>query len=242
MPPAFKDNEMGFIVSIIGQKGGVGKSTVARAFAVEAAVRNTKVVIVDLDYNQKTSMEWAVQRKANGIKPEIKVIDPPRAELVHAIKNYDLTIIDSAGFTSDLTLWLAEKSHLLVLPTNATTDDLKPTIRLAHELISNDIPRQNIAFVLSKIHNDREEKFARDYLKQAGYQAVEGYISQRQSLGQAQNEGRAITELSNAKLKDSVFEVMENLAERLQHTQAFVPRSLHAQGRTLEKEQGRDYE
>jgi len=235
---------MGFIVSIIGQKGGVGKSTVARAFAVEAALRNTKVVIVDLDYNQKTSMEWAAQRKANNISPEIKVIDPPRAELDRAIKGYDLTIIDSAGFTSDLTLWLAEKSHLVVLPTNATTDDLKPTIRLAHELISNDIPRQNIAFVLSKIHNDKEEAFARDYLKQAGYQAVEGYISQRQSLGQAQNEGRAITELPNAKLKDSVFQVIENLGLQLQNTQAFVPRSLSMPARTLEqsKEGGFEHE
>ena len=37
------------VLSIVSQKGGVGKTTIATALAVEAARRGQKVVLFDLD-------------------------------------------------------------------------------------------------------------------------------------------------------------------------------------------------
>ena len=52
------EQEMGDIISFVGQKGGTGKSTLARAFAVEALRRESGVVIADLDEAQRTSWDW----------------------------------------------------------------------------------------------------------------------------------------------------------------------------------------
>jgi len=48
---------MGEIISFVGQKGGTGKSTLARAFAVEAAKVDTSGLVADLDEAQRTSWD-----------------------------------------------------------------------------------------------------------------------------------------------------------------------------------------
>ena len=52
----------------INNKGGVGKSVLARAYAVEAARGGASVLIADLDDVQRTSKRWADHRKANGLQ------------------------------------------------------------------------------------------------------------------------------------------------------------------------------
>ena len=64
---------MGEVISFVGQKGGTGKSTLARAFAVEAARVQANILIADLDDAQRTSFEWGQRRLANGFKPTVNV-------------------------------------------------------------------------------------------------------------------------------------------------------------------------
>ena len=45
------------IIAILSQKGGGGKSTLARCLAVELTRQKFKVLLVDLDIQQKTSWE-----------------------------------------------------------------------------------------------------------------------------------------------------------------------------------------
>ncbi len=49
---------MTMIIAFVSQKGGVGKSTLARAVAREAAYGGLKVKIADLDTQQGTSVDW----------------------------------------------------------------------------------------------------------------------------------------------------------------------------------------
>src|SRR6476620_2530974 len=50
------------IIAFVSQKGGVGKSTLARALAREAANSGLAVKIADLDTQQGTSVDWHRQR------------------------------------------------------------------------------------------------------------------------------------------------------------------------------------
>ena len=45
------------IIACLSQKGGGGKSTLARCLAVELTKQKSKVLLVDLDIQQKTSQE-----------------------------------------------------------------------------------------------------------------------------------------------------------------------------------------
>ncbi len=60
------------IASFVGQKGGVGKSTLARVLAVAVARAQHKVLIGDFDLEQLTCVEWSALRMRNGLEPEIE--------------------------------------------------------------------------------------------------------------------------------------------------------------------------
>ena len=45
------------IIAFVSQKGGVGKSTLARAVAVEAQKQRLKILLADCDPQQATSNE-----------------------------------------------------------------------------------------------------------------------------------------------------------------------------------------
>ena len=53
---------MGHVISVVGQKGGPGKSTIARAIGTCYAAAEWQVKIADLDINQSTSFGWLQRR------------------------------------------------------------------------------------------------------------------------------------------------------------------------------------
>ena len=62
---------MATIIAFVSQKGGVGKSTLSRALAREAANSALKTKIADLDTQQGTSIDWHRIRLNAGIKPAV---------------------------------------------------------------------------------------------------------------------------------------------------------------------------
>ena len=63
---------MTYKIAMVAQKGGVGKSTLARIVAVEATKGGLQTKIADLDTQQTTSVSWAARRAANGLEPPIR--------------------------------------------------------------------------------------------------------------------------------------------------------------------------
>ena len=47
------------------QKGGVGKSTLARSTAIALAYAERKVLLADFDVEQGTCLRWQAQRQAS---------------------------------------------------------------------------------------------------------------------------------------------------------------------------------
>jgi chromosome partitioning protein len=195
---------MGDIISFVGQKGGTGKSTLARAFAVEAARHRQGVLIADLDDAQRTSWDWGQRRVANALKPAIAVERVPRLQVFTRAAGIDVPVIDAPGWADASTLWLAQGSQLTVLPTGGTVDDLNPTIRLMHELLGKGIADWRVALALCRIHTDAQAEFARGYLKQANYKALKGELREKKSLADLQNVGQAVTEGPAAVSREAV--------------------------------------
>jgi chromosome partitioning protein len=208
---------MGEIVSFVGQKGGTGKSTLARAFAVEAARHGGSVVIADLDEAQRTSWDWGERRAVNGLQPAIVVERVPRLQVFTRAAALDLLVADAPGWADASTLWLAQGSQLTVLPTGGTVDDLNPTIRLMHELMDKGIADWRVALALCRIHSDAQAEFARGYLKQANYKALKGELRERKSLADLQNVGRAVTE-GGAAVSREAIELVASIGAALERS------------------------
>ena len=64
---------MGYVIGMISQKGGVGKSTLARMMAREFVAGGMTAKIADLDTQQQTCTHWAGRRAESGLAPEVQV-------------------------------------------------------------------------------------------------------------------------------------------------------------------------
>jgi len=214
---------MTYVVGMVSQKGGVGKSTLARMMAREFVEGGLSTKIADLDTQQQTCTNWAGRRAENGIIPEILV--QSFASLKSAMEDaerFDAMILDGKPNASEQTLEIAKASDLVVIPTGQTVDDLHPGVVLAHSLIKKGIPAEKIVFAMFKTTgSERENAAARDYVAQAGYTVLSGEVGVSTAYGSASDIGKAITETSfrslnerASKLAQSVIDKMVELQER----------------------------
>ena len=156
-------------IAFCSQKGGVSKSSLARALAVEATRGGVSVKVADLDVGQGSTVDWHKDRVAAAIEPDVAVQlhRGPREALAQA-NGADLLVIDGPARTDKDTLEIARMADLVVLPTGASLDDLRPAIRTANSLIKAGIPASRLLFVLSRIGTDAEADAARAYIGEAG--------------------------------------------------------------------------
>lgn len=205
---------MASVIAFVSQKGGVGKSTLARALAREAAAGGLRVKVADLDTQQGTSVDWNRSRLDAGIEPSISVESFKTAAQALAISNhFDILILDGPARTSQATLDIAKAASLVVQPTGASLDDLRPAVREFHALVKAGIPHQRLTFALNRIGTDAEEADARTYLAEAGYAVLTGCLVERPAYRKAQNSGYAVTETRYAALNSRADALIQSLID-----------------------------
>lgn len=110
---------------ISSQKGGSGKTALARNLSVAAAVDGRRVLLIDLD-PQRTARRWLERRQAD--EPAMLDQDPEPSELAAALKgaarHFDLVVVDTPPSVPD---WLSDAmtlADLVLVPVKPSADDL----------------------------------------------------------------------------------------------------------------------
>ena len=100
------------MIGLVSQKGGVGKSTLARMVARELAAAGMRVRIADLDGQQATASAWATTRAEAGIEPAIEAreYETVRAALAEA-QDLDALLLDGRPHSSRQTVEIARAAH-----------------------------------------------------------------------------------------------------------------------------------
>src|SRR3954462_11048241 len=103
------------IVSLVSQKGGVGKSTLARVLAVEFSKVGWSVKIADLDVAQGTATKWKARRDMSGLQPDIAIekfrtVDRALQEATR----FDFLILDGPADAEKGGLLMARNSDLVL--------------------------------------------------------------------------------------------------------------------------------
>jgi len=209
---------MTICIGFISQKGGVGKSTLSKMLAREYASNGWEVKIADMDTSQATAYNWNSRRLRNNIEPAIRVEQFRRVEdVMRVASTYDLVIFDGAPHATKETLQIAQVCHLVVLPTGISLDDLEPTVKLAHELKKEGIPRDKIAFALCRVGNsDPEIQEAREYIQNAGYLILAGEIPEKTGYRRASDLGKTLTETTHATLNKQADLLAQSIINRIQ--------------------------
>lgn len=122
------------VLSVVSQKGGVGKTTLATALAVQAGNAGRKTVVFDLD-PQASATFWKDARKDDLVA--ISAI--PAARLGHMLAaareaGCDLVIIDTPPFSKDIAYEAAQHADFVLLPTRPAVLDvmaMSKTVELA---------------------------------------------------------------------------------------------------------------
>ena len=207
---------MAAVIAFISQKGGVGKSTLARALAAVCAQAGLEVVLADLDPRQQTLIQWQKARTAQRVSPRLSVepFDNAAEAVIERAEACDLLILDTPGGVNDDTLAVARTAHLIVQPTGPSLDDVHPTVLLFHELVAAGIPKSRLVAALCRVL-DEEEADARAYLEEAGYEVLEGSIPESLTYRVAHNRGRSLTETNEQAFNERADALIEALLTKV---------------------------
>ena len=146
------------IVSLVSQKGGVGKSTLAVAIAWELHARGARVLLADTDpqATARAAGELAAERGLAGPTTLVFGKDLSRPNQLPAVaKQFDHVIIDTPGKLTDVTTPVLMVSDLALIPigpsptelwgnadtitiVQAARESFNPTLRAAIVYVRND--------------------------------------------------------------------------------------------------------
>lgn len=206
------------ILTLVGQKGGTGKSTLAINLAVEWMRRGRRVLVVDAD-PQGTTLTWSnVAAEAGVAAPSVIAMgDNLRQALPELASGADITIIDTAGRQSKRLAAALMLADIAVLPCRPSPPDVWAlegsieTVRSVQELRAD-----LLAYLLINGKADRTAlgRHAREALAGAGLPKLESEICHRVAFGEATALGKGVT--TSGSKKSPAASELRALADELE--------------------------
>ena len=205
------------IISLISQKGGVGKSALARLLAVEFVRAGWGVKIADLDPAQGTSTKWKAGRDRVGLQPDVAVEKFRTVErAIREAERFDLMILDGPAHAEQGGRTMAARSDLVLMPTGYGFDDMEPQVEAAIELEEAGVEPSRILFVFCRAKgSDAEDRAARAYLAKARMSVLAPVFPELVSIRQGHAEGRAASEVPFPGVQERVVALTQAVADRL---------------------------
>ncbi|MCK8782728.1 ParA family protein, partial [Rhizobium sp. NTR19] len=184
------------ILTVISQKGGVGKTTIATALAVAAEQDGKNAALFDLD-PQASACFWADRRKTTGKGETPAVRDVNFNRLPHyldAMRNggADLVILDCPPQQRDIAEAALSVADLVLIPTRAEALDIRAmmqTVRLVQQL-----GKQPSVLLTFCPPTGAEIEQAREIIAQLKAELVPVSIHLRKAYSRAQQDGQTAQE------------------------------------------------
>ena len=124
------------IISVVNQKGGTGKTTVATNLAATFANNGADILLVDAD-PQQSSLDW--QKDRGEEHSHVSVIGLPFANLHKEVgrfkKKYDMIIVDGGGRITANARAAVSVADFIIVPTLASKPDALSTNNFFNEVI-----------------------------------------------------------------------------------------------------------
>jgi len=186
------------ILSILNQKGGVGKTTLAVHVATAVARQGARVLLVDAD-PQGSALDWSAMRSSIPLFP---VIGLPKAilhrELPTLAADYDHVVIDGPPRVYDVARSAIMASDVVVIPVQPSPYDVwaaKEIVDLLHEAATFNENLKSAFVINRKIVNTAIGRDVTEAL--AGYpvRVLNTAIGQRVAFAESAGQGNTVLDL-----------------------------------------------
>ena len=197
------------IISIISQKGGVGKTTLATALAVEASRNGKQALLLDLD-PQASATFWNDSRSEEA-SPAVTAIPPARLE--HYLKasaeaGADFVFIDTPPFAKDIAYDAAKLADFVLIPAKPAVLDIIAMTRTV-DLIKAFSKRAAVVLTFCPpVGKELEE--AQEAVSQLDIELCPVRIGNRIAFSRAQQSGQTAQEYeSQGKAAEEIKQLYE---------------------------------
>jgi chromosome partitioning protein len=198
-----------YIFSLISQKGGAGKSTLARQLSVIAGYSGASVLI-DRD-PQETSSKWWQRRQNIEPTPDFPdLLNLEGSDLLSAIKTLrkrpgaGSVFIDTRPAVAEPEAEAARVSDLVIVPVRPSPDDLEAvgeTLKILRRL------EKRAVLLVNAAKNETRARDARAALSRYPVPVCPIHIADRAVYLDAALEGRGVGEMRGAAARDAHSEL-----------------------------------
>ena len=204
------------VLSLISQKGGVGRSSLSAHLAVAFEEIGLFTVVIDLD-NQGSAQRWSDSREADAPTVVSGVASRLQSMLETTRKaGVKLVIVDTPPYSSELSLSAASVADIVAVPLRAAIFDLRSIGDTAELLKLSGKMAQTVAILNWVRHFGTRADEGERYAAALGMDVAPARIFDRVAFADALVSGMGITEFEpNGKAAEEMRALRDYLMQRL---------------------------
>jgi len=205
------------VLSVLNQKGGVGKTTLSIHLATALAKQGKRVLMVDAD-PQSSALDWSASRQGD---PLFSVIGLPKPslhrELPGIAKDYEVVVIDGPPRVYEVTRSAILASDIVLVPVQPSPYDVWAAKEIVDLLNEAATFKENLksAFVINRrIVKTAIGRDVTEALAEYPLPVLKAAISQRVSFAESAAQGKTVLDTdpdgrASQEIQALVREIME---------------------------------
>lgn len=186
------------VISVLNQKGGVGKTTLAVHLATAFVRKGHRVLLIDAD-PQGSALDWAAARSG---KPLFPVVGLPKSsihkELPGLAGNFDLVVIDGPPRVYGVAKSAIAASDIVLIPVQPSPYDVwsaKEIVDLLDEAALHTPAPISVFAINRKIVNTAIGRDVTDALSEYPLGVLRSSVCQRVAFAESAAQGLTVFEL-----------------------------------------------